>query len=101
MKPIFKHLFFAIVYMIAHSGLLVVHLTVLHVAMNEDNLGFLSVITLIQFNELKSAVMKDISYKKLEAMCHDGIVTCHQLPINNRHSRNVPSPLSMCHAFLF
>jgi len=69
----------AIVYIIIHSSILIVHLSVMDLAISSGNTSLLALLILVQFAEMKSSALKFTTPEKLKEICYEDIVERFQL----------------------
>jgi hypothetical protein len=75
------HFILSIIYIIIHSSIMLAYIAVMDVAMEGKNTALLTLLILIQFAEMKSAVLKDMAKDKLYAICYNDILERFQLSI--------------------
>jgi hypothetical protein len=66
---------------VIHSSIMLAYIAVMDVAMEGKNTALLTLLILIQFAEMKSAVLKDMAKDKLYAICYNDILERFQLSI--------------------
>lgn len=76
------HFILSIIYVNVHSTFLLGYIAVMDVAMEGKNTALLTLLILIQFAEMKSAVLKELSQDKLWAICYNDIVERFQLLVS-------------------
>jgi hypothetical protein len=75
------HFVVAAWYLSMHSLLLLMHLSVLNIAVGSGNATLLSLVILVQFSEMKSAANKSLDRRKLAAQCDEDITERFQLVV--------------------
>eukprot|EP00727_Mastigamoeba_balamuthi_P011958 m51a1_g7385 hypothetical protein (443) ;mRNA; f:115560-117608 len=79
--PVWWHMWVAAVYMVLHPLLLLVHVSVLNLAVSGHKTAFFSLVVLVQFAELKSFGLKNTDGEKLSNMCYEDICERFELLI--------------------
>jgi len=76
------HFILSIIYMNMHAAFLLGYIAVMDVAMEGEGMALLSLLILIQYAEMKSAVLKEITEEKLWIICYNDIVERFQLLVS-------------------